>query len=201
MEVWKDIEEFKGLYQVSNLGQIRSIDRITEYKTGAKRLTKGVVLSIGKNKLGYSQVGLSKNDKCYSRRVHRLVAQAFIPNPNRYKEINHIDGNKQNNNVGNLEWCNRKQNIRHAINNGLRKKYYGRRRDIPMVRKLDTLGRVTIPIEDRRELGWNENDEIVIRRENDTFYLKKYEPIICKKCKNSQSVNNNYCSNCGEKIK
>ena len=201
MEVWKDIEEFKGLYQVSNLGQIRSIDRITEYKTGAKRLTKGVVLSIGKNKLGYSQVGLSKNDKCYSRRVHRLVAQAFIPNPNRYKEINHIDGNKQNNNVDNLEWCNRKQNIRHAINNGLRKKYYGRRRDIPVVRKLDTLGRVTIPIEDRRELGWNENDEIVIRRENDTFHLKKYEPIICKKCKNSQSVNNTYCSNCGEKIK
>jgi len=183
------------------MGRVRSLDRINIYKNGAKRFETGKILSLNKNKLGYVQIILHKENKKSSKRIHRLVAQAFILNPNKCKEINHIDGNKQNNSVDNLEWCSRKQNIRHAINNGLRKKHYGRRRDIPVIRKLDTLGRVTIPIEDRRELGWNENDEIVIERENDTFYLKKYEPIICDKCKNSQSVNNNYCSNCGEKLK
>lgn len=124
MEIWKDIEEFKGLYQVSNFGRVRSIDRIITYKTGTKRLTKGIILTIGQNKLGYQQVSLSKNDKMYSRRVHRLVANAFIKNTKNYKEVNHIDGNKKNNKVENLEWCNRSQNMQHAVRLGLKPKKY-----------------------------------------------------------------------------
>lgn len=124
MEIWKDIEEFKGLYQVSNLGRVRSIDRLITYRTGTKRLTKGTILTIGQNKLGYQQVSLSKNDKMYSRRVHRLVANAFIKNTKNYKEVNHIDGNKKNNKVENLEWCNRSQNMQHAVRLGLKPKKY-----------------------------------------------------------------------------
>ena len=126
MEIWKDIEEFKGLYQVSNLGRVRSIDRLITYRTGTKRLTKGTILTIGQNKLGYQQVSLSKNDKMYSRRVHRLVANAFIENTKNYKEVNHIDGNKKNNKVENLEWCNRSQNMQHAVRLGLKPKKYKR---------------------------------------------------------------------------
>lgn len=126
MEIWKDIEEFKGLYQVSNFGRVRSIDRLITYRTGTKRLTKGTILTIGQNKLGYQQVSLSKNDKMYSRRVHRLVANAFIKNTKNYKEVNHIDGNKKNNKVENLEWCNRSQNMQHAVRLGLKPKKYKR---------------------------------------------------------------------------
>lgn len=200
-EIWKDIEEFRGKYQVSNIGRIRSLDRLNIYKNGSKRIEKGKILSLSHNKLGYIQVLLHKENKRYSRRVHRLVAQAFISNPNNYNEINHIDGNKENNKTDNLQWCNRTQNVRHAINTGLRKKYYGRRRDKAMIRKLDELGRVTIPKEDRKELGWKHNDEIIMERKNDTFILKKYQPVICSICKSNQSIHNNYCSNCGEKLK
>lgn len=126
-EIWKDIKEFEGAYQVSNFGKVRSVDRIIIYRTGAKRLTKGTTLTIGKNKLGYPQVSLSKQDKMYSRRVHRLVAEAFIPNFKNYKEVNHIDGNKENNHVDNLEWCNRSQNMQHAIKLGLKPKKYKNR--------------------------------------------------------------------------
>ena len=67
---------------------------------------------------------MSKNDKMYSRRVHRLVANAFIKNTKNYKEVNHIDGNKKNNKVENLEWCNRSQNMQHAVRLGLKPKKY-----------------------------------------------------------------------------
>lgn len=124
-EIWKDIKEFRGLYQVSNLGRVKSIDRTTIYNTGAIRTTKGKILSIGKNKLGYSQVSLSKHDKQYSRRVHRLVAEAFILNPNNKTQVNHIDGNKENNKVENLEWCTKSENELHAYKMGLKKSRKG----------------------------------------------------------------------------
>lgn len=124
-EIWKDIEEFKGLYQVSNLGRVKSIDRTTIYNTGATRITKGKILSIGKNKLGYSQVSLSKHDKQHSRRVHRLVAEAFILNPDKKTQVNHINGNKDNNKVENLEWCTKSENELHAYKTGLKKSRKG----------------------------------------------------------------------------
>ena len=174
-EIWEDIDEFKGAYQASNLGRVRSIDRIITYRNGSRRLTKGTILSIEKNKLGYAQVTLSRHDKMYSRRVHRLVAQTFIPNPNNYNEINHIDGNKENNKINNLEWCNRSQNIRHAIDNGLRERHYkGKERSWGKMRKIETgetkglkrnfddLGRIVIPKEFRDELGIKHKDKVEV---------------------------------------
>ena len=130
MEQWRDIEEFKGLYQVSNLGRVRSLDAIINCK-GAKNidshLRKGKVLKQIINTKGYYYVNLSKNSKVKNLRVHRLVALAFIDNPNNHKLINHKDGNKLNNNVENLEWCDYSYNLKEAHRLGLNiNKYKGK---------------------------------------------------------------------------
>ena len=105
-EIWKDIEGYEGLYQVSNLGRVKSL----KYnKTGRER-----ILKIDKNKNGYLYILLYKNNKRKHYRIHRLVANAFIENPNNYPYINHKDECKSNNNVNNLEWCSPKYNINHG---------------------------------------------------------------------------------------
>ena len=111
IEEWRDIEGYEGLYQVSSLGNVRSQRRKT---------TKGGLLKIAKNPCGYSFVNLCKNGKASLKRIHRLVAEAFVPNPNGYSDVNHIDGNKENNKASNLEWVTRSANINHAYKTGLR---------------------------------------------------------------------------------
>lgn len=107
MEIWKDIKGYENLYQVSNLGNVRSLDHIRKNgkDENKKCLHKGKMLKPGIESIGYKVVGLSKEGKSKSFRVHRLVAETFIDNPNNYKCINHKDENKLNNNVNNLEWC------------------------------------------------------------------------------------------------
>jgi hypothetical protein len=104
-EIWKDILGYEGFYQVSNLGRVRSVDRIVKGKFGSIQHKKGVMLAPAINTAGYYSVALTKNAKGKAFRVHRLVAEAFIPNPSNYPIINHKDENKLNNNVNNLEWC------------------------------------------------------------------------------------------------
>ena len=127
MEIWKDIQEYKGLYQVSNLGRVRSLDTIINCK-GAKgidnHLRKGKILKQNIGTTGYYSINLSKNSKRKYVRVHRLVAEAFIPNPNNYYCINHIDGNKLNNKVENLEWCTYSYNNKEAYRLGLKQNKY-----------------------------------------------------------------------------
>lgn len=106
MEVWKDIPGYEGLYQVSNLGKIRRDGRVKK-----PHMDRG----------GYLTIWLSKHSKMKCLKIHRLVAIAFIPNPEGKKTVNHIDGNKQNNCVHNLEWATHSENIIHANNTGLRK--------------------------------------------------------------------------------
>lgn len=109
-EIWKDVKEYEGYYQVSNLGRIRSVFR---YKK---------VLKMFHNKdNGYVYAILYKNKREKCCRVHRLVAQAFIENSLNKPFVNHKDGNKENNCVDNLEWCTVKENTQHAIKNGLLK--------------------------------------------------------------------------------
>lgn len=105
MEEWKDIEGYEGLYQVSNYGRVKSLERTIVYKDGRKKVIKEKVLHNFHNELGYCHVMLSKNGKLKRTKVHRLVAKAFIPNPNNYPIINHKDENPSNNIVENLEWC------------------------------------------------------------------------------------------------
>lgn len=121
MEVWKDVKGYENLYEVSNLGRVKSKDRFT---TGNRnRKLKGKILIQCKNNLGYCIVYLCKDGKPKTTRVHRIVAGAFIENPTNKPYINHKDGNPQNNNVDNLEWCTQKENIHHAFKTGLVKRH------------------------------------------------------------------------------
>lgn len=113
-EIWKDIKGYEGLYQVSNLGRIKSLPRNTknQYKNG---IIKQNVIR-GK---GYYYVNLyNKNNKLFT--IHKLVAETFIPNPNKLPCINHIDGNKLNNRIDNLEWCSYSNNEIHAYKHNLK---------------------------------------------------------------------------------
>ena len=109
IEEWKSIKEYEGYYEVSNLGRVRSIDRIINGKK--PYIIKGRILKHKVSNKGYCEVSLVKNGKQKSFRVHKLVAETFIPNPKNLYSINHINENKLDNRVENLEWCTPKYNI------------------------------------------------------------------------------------------
>ena len=105
-EIWKDIEGYEGLYQVSNIGRVKS-------------LTTGNLKALTLFKNSYHKLVLYKHNKQSTFYIHQLVAKAFIHNPDNKITINHIDGNKLNNNVNNLEWTTYLENMTHAIKNNL----------------------------------------------------------------------------------
>ena len=104
-EIWRPVVGYEGLYEVSNIGRVRSLDRFYY------RLHKGKVLSPTKDRYGYLTVTLNCNGKSKTIKIHRLVAQAFLPNPDNLPQVNHKDEDKTNNNVDNLEWCTAKYNV------------------------------------------------------------------------------------------
>lgn len=113
-EIWKDIKGFEGTYEISNFGNVRKINKTNAYD---KRTRKYFYLKGSTNKDGYRKIKLSKNKKYKVFSIHRLVAQAFIPNPNNYPVINHKDENKLNNCVNNLEWCSIYYNNNYGLHN------------------------------------------------------------------------------------
>lgn len=123
-EIWKDIDGYEGYYQVSNYGNVRSLTRIVTKCDGSSLLVKGRIMSLGhgKNNL-YLCVSLSKNCSHKHVIVHRIVAAAFIGDIPDSFEINHIDGNVQNNHVSNLEIVTHQQNIDHSVLSGLKHDY------------------------------------------------------------------------------
>ena len=112
-EQWKPIEEFNGQYEVSNLGRVRSMKRY--------RGATGRIMPHTKQHHGYHAVMFWMNNKAYCRKVHRLVAQAFIPNKEGLTEVNHKDGNHDNNQVSNLEWITHQANVQHSFDTGIKK--------------------------------------------------------------------------------
>lgn len=119
-EEWKDIKNYEGLYQISNLGRVKSLVGWN----GKRYISRERVLEPTKRndkRTTYQRaiVSLTKDGKKKDYRVHRLVAEAFIPNPQNKPQVNHIDGNPLNNNVSNLEWVTDKENKLHAIDNEL----------------------------------------------------------------------------------
>ena len=121
-EEWRPIEGYEGLYEVSSYGRVRSLDRYVKTCYEAYKLHKGKILSPAKDKNGYLKVNLCCNGKHNTIRVHKLVAQAFIPNPDNLPEVNHKDEVKTNNNVDNLEWCDRSYNISYGTRTERQKK-------------------------------------------------------------------------------
>ena len=107
-EEWKPIKGYEGLYEVSNMGRVKSL-----------YYGKDIILKQGMDHNGYMVLGLSKDGTRSTKKVHRLVATAFIRNTNNYEVVNHKNGNKKDNTVDNLEWCTSSYNIKHAYHNRL----------------------------------------------------------------------------------
>lgn len=117
-EIWKPVVGYEGLYEVSNTGKVRSLERITSVgRRGIGKELRQYILPCG-----YLDVSLSNEGKIRHKRVHRLVADAFCENPDGKDEVNHKDGNKQNNAACNLEWCTKSENMIHAYQKGLQTK-------------------------------------------------------------------------------
>lgn len=119
IEEWRPVKGYEGYYEVSDLGRVRSLDRVvySSFKgTWKSRLVKGRILKALDNgsAMGYLFVNLNKNGKTKEFYVHRLVADAFIPNPNNFPIINHKDENAKNNSADNLEWCTQKYNCNYG---------------------------------------------------------------------------------------
>lgn len=108
-EIWKDIEDFNGKYQISNTNKVKS-----------NHFGRSIILKPSLNTGGYNSVCLRLNNKIKTRSLHRLTMEAFVPNPDNKPCINHIDGNKLNNSLENLEWCTYSENLKHAYDNNLK---------------------------------------------------------------------------------
>lgn len=126
MENWKDIHGYENLYQVSDLGRVKSVKR-------------NKILKNSKSSCGYYVIELYCNGKNKMFRINRLVAQAFIPNPENKTFVNHIDGNKLNNHVDNLEWCTAKENMIHASKTKLLSPSHGEKHYISKLTENDVL--------------------------------------------------------------
>lgn len=143
LEKWKPIEGFNGIYEVSNLGRIKS-----------NALEKPHIKKLSCKRLGYPYTMLYLNGKATWVNVHRVVAKTFIPNPENKPCVNHIDGNKANNKVSNLEWCTRSENTRHAFKTGLMDKGQNHKssklldKEVKSIRKKYSTGKYT-----QKELG------------------------------------------------
>ena len=115
MEIWKDIQGYEGLYQVSNMGRVKRLETYVKHKNG-NRLVKEKILTTQTHK--YQSVFLS-NNHIKQHYIHRLVAEHFLPNPKNYPVVMHLDNNPKNNNISNLQWGTYSMNSKHAVKTGV----------------------------------------------------------------------------------
>lgn len=120
-EIWRDIEGFGGCYQVSNLGRLKSLERTVKGNNGGVYVKKEKILTPTINSRGYYHTCLRKDGRSITVYIHRIVAQAFLPNPDNLPLINHKDEDKTNNRVENLEWCSAKYNTNYGTANERRR--------------------------------------------------------------------------------
>lgn len=139
-EIWKDVVGFEGLYKVSNFGNVMGMGKSWVCGMYNKIRTKPKsILPKSTNTSGYHQIWLSKNKNGKNYRVHRLVAEAFLENPENKKDINHKNGNKTDNGLDNLEWCTRSENVLHAFKNDLKKPSSGSKHGMSKLKEYDVL--------------------------------------------------------------
>lgn len=142
-EIWLPVAGYEGAYEVSNFGNVRSLDKTVRGRTESERFLKGRILKSKPSGAGYRSVNLSVNNLISTKLIHGLVAQAFIGDRPDGFEVNHIDGDKTNNHVKNLEYCSPSENMKHAFNNNLRVAVKGSKAgqsklieaDIPVIRE------------------------------------------------------------------
>jgi len=121
IEIWKNVVGYEDYYVISNLGNLKSVDRIVISTTRGTRLRYGILLKTAISTHGYKKCTISIRNKKRNKEIHRLVAEAFIPNPDNKPTVNHINGIKTDNRVENLEWNTYQENMQHAFDNGLNK--------------------------------------------------------------------------------
>ena len=134
MEIWKDIKDYEGLYQISNYGRVKSLPRMMK-----KRKCEEIIKTPSVLPKGYLKVSLCKNGEIKYYFIHRLVAEMFIPNPNNLPCVNHKDCNTSNNNVNNLEWVTHKENNsykNHHLKRNVSSIIYYLKRDYPKEKEL-----------------------------------------------------------------
>lgn len=130
-ETYKDIKGYEGIYQVSNLGNVK---RLNYRGTGKERLLKNYLGCVG-----YYKICLSKDGKVTTVNIHRLISQTFIPNPENKPQVNHINGIKTDNNIKNLEWVTSKENMQHAHDTGLIISSKGEHRSLSKLTEIQVL--------------------------------------------------------------
>jgi len=177
-EIWKDIENYEGLYQISNLGRVKSMSRYMNNSFGGKSLLKERFMKLNPNSDGYENVRIHKNCNGETFKIHKLVASHFIDNPLGRNEVNHKNGIKNDNRVSNLEWCTHSENIRHAYSklnrNGSMKGIMGKHnKKSKLIYQLDMDGNVINKFygtkEAQRETGiWGSKISAVCR--GDKYY-------------------------------
>jgi hypothetical protein len=156
MEIWKDIKGYEGLYQVSNLGRVKSL--------GNSKSKKEKILKPFKRGRGYLTVKLFNNNKKKQIFIHRLVAETFIDNPDNLPQVNHKDENKQNNLLDNLEWCTNKDNARYSFSKEI------------LATNINTKEKIIFTsIGEARKLGFNHvSDCCLNKRKQDKGYVFEY---------------------------
>lgn len=117
METWKNIKGYEGLYQVSNMGRVKSLERKVRHGRGIELTIKERILKPGMDRGGYLRVGLCAGGKQKTLKVHRLVCQAFHENPDNKPHVNHLNEDKTDNRACNLEWSTAKENMNHGTHN------------------------------------------------------------------------------------
>lgn len=161
-EVWKEIKGFKGLYEVSNMGRVKGLDHKLKAKDGREWIQDGLLMNNNVNSVGYLYVKLTdENKKIKNKLLHRLVAEAFVenPDPDEYDIINHIDEDKNNNVYTNLEWCTQEYNLNYGTFRKRQKETYQKNKKLGL--HSDKIGKKKTPVRIIDELG-NSQDFISV---------------------------------------